>query len=376
MAITDDPYIGELTQYLANIDPQSIRKSMGVSTALAGSGPAGQRLAGPMMKQNADLLEQGTKAGNAMLEQAGPLARARAALESAQAERTKAPTYGMNMFTGQRYAVHPGIGPDWVNKNGGGRTPVLPSALGEEEEGTIGQPEPVPPPGTKFGDAYNKLATEFRHDMDAAKAKGGAFAQAGQSLAAVQRLVPLLSAKNPDGSPRQLTSVEWNEVATQFQRLLMGGVPRAQQLIEETKPKSLKGDIGQFWSWFTSAPYAPDQQEWIDRFMSNINREHQVALNQVHNEQLKTLPTHGAYFNMFPNRAKQDALSLIGKDAPKYVDQVRKGTYRPPAEEAGTSSGQSSSSKPDIRTRAMQLRDAGKSKEEAADILKSEGYAL
>jgi len=63
----DDLNVGDLTQYLANIDPQSIRRAMGVGTALAGSGPAGQRLSQPILAQTDQLLKQGVTASDAMV---------------------------------------------------------------------------------------------------------------------------------------------------------------------------------------------------------------------------------------------------------------------------------------------------------------------
>ena len=103
---SDDPYIGELTKYLANIDPQKIRQGQAFQQlgSLIG-GPAGQ-LGNTIGQNTSELLKEGTASGRAMMHyapQAEEMRQKQEMLNSPQAGK---------VLRGAISAIAPQVGPD------------------------------------------------------------------------------------------------------------------------------------------------------------------------------------------------------------------------------------------------------------------------
>ena len=208
---------------------------------------------------------------------------------------------------------------------GASAQPVDPNAL-----------EPLPPAG-KLADHYTKLAEKFQKDMDAASASSRTqFGQTANVVFRGSRNLALLNQKNPDGTQRQLTLPEWQEVSGGLMAMQTGGVP-TERMMQEGLPRDIKGNVASIMSWLTSSPNAPDRQAWIDRFTSNVNREEDTAKKTQREAQLSRLPSNSEFFSRYPNRAKLAAGGFgIG---PEMVDLVRSGqqpTAAPSAAPAAT----------------------------------------
>jgi hypothetical protein len=195
--------------------------------------------------------------------------------------------------------------------------PVDPNAL-----------EPIPPSG-KVADNYRKLAEKFQKDMDAAAASSrSAFGETAKVVFRGARNLAILNQKNPDGSQRQLTLPEWQEVTGGLIAMQTGGVP-TERMMKEGLPNDVNGSAAGIMSWLTSSPHAPDRQAWIERFLANINREEETAKKYQRDVQMQRLPSNSEFFSKYPNRAKLAAHAYdIG---PELIDQIRNGQSPSPA---------------------------------------------
>jgi hypothetical protein len=261
---------------------------------------------------------------------------AKSAAELQLQRRTHGPSAALGGLTPQEYQlrnriiINPQTGQPMSLYGGGQRSqppqqPADPNAL-----------EPIPPAG-KLADNYRHLSEKFEKDMDAASASSrSAYGQSANIVFRSARILPLLQGQNPDGTPRQLTTQEWQDVSAALVAMQTNGVPPERMTLNAT-PKDLKGDAASIMSWLTSKPYAPDRQEWIDRFVYNINREEEAAKGYQREVQMQRLGQNSQFLSQWPNRAKQAARSY-GIE-PELIDQVRNGTYRPPPPRGGGGGG-------------------------------------
>ena len=262
------------------------------------------------------------------------------------------PSMGINPATGLPYVRKPGIGgrllPKSTDAAPGG--PITPTPSPSPPPGPAPQTpspgptaggggalpglEPIPPAG-KLRENYTKESAALQTDLDSAKASSrSAFGQSANVVFRGARNMALLNQKNPDGTQRQLTIPEWQEVAGGLIAMQTGGVP-TQEMMRHGLPSDIKGDAASIMSWLTSSPQAPDRQAWIDRFVSNIQREEETSKTFQRNTQLQRLPGHSQFMGQYPNRAKQ-MISAYGLD-PSLVDQINSNKYdvnaasKPPA---------------------------------------------
>jgi hypothetical protein len=198
--------------------------------------------------------------------------------------------------------------------------PVDPNAL-----------EVIPPSG-KVADNYRKLAEKFQKDMDAAAASSrSAFGETAKVVFRGARNLAILNQKNPDGSQRQLTLPEWQEVTGGLIAMQTGGVP-TERMMKEGLPNDVNGSAAGIMSWLTSSPHAPDRQAWIERFLANINREEETAKKYQRDVQMQRLPSNSEFFSKYPNRAKLAAHAYdIG---PELIDQIRNGQSPAPEQKS------------------------------------------
>ena len=215
----------------------------------------------------------------------------------------------------------------------GGRDRAIITTTGQAP-GAPGQPvdpaalEAIPPAG-KLADNYRKLADGFKKDMDAASASSrSAFGQTANVVFRGARNLAILNQKNADGSQRQLTLPEWQEVTGGLISMQTGGAP-TQEMMKEGLPHDVEGSAAGIMSWLTSNPHAPDRQAWIDRFTSNVNREEETAKKFQRDTQMQRVPSHSQFFSQYPNRAKL-AAGGYGIE-PSIIDQVRAGSFKPDA---------------------------------------------
>lgn len=237
-------------------------------------------------------------------------------------KRAGVPKVLVNQVTGAVVDAHTGK----TISGGPAQTPASPDTL-----------EPLPPPGSKAGNAYQKMIDSFKKDMDAAAASSrSAFGQSANVVFRGARNLALLNQKNPDGSQKQLTLPEWQEVTAGLIAMQTGGVP-TEGMLREGLPKDVQGDAAGIMSWLTSDPHAPDRQKWIERFTANVNREDEAAKKYQRSVQMQRLPSYSQFFGMYPNRAK---LAGAGYGiAPELIDQIRSGTFRMPVEGGGDAQG-------------------------------------
>lgn len=212
-----------------------------------------------------------------------------------------------------------------------------PSAVPRTGGSGNGRPPGAPPnpnaPEPTRDPRASKWEDELKKDLDAASASSrSAFGSTANIIFRGARILPLLLQKNPDGTPRQPTQQEWQDISAALVAMQTNGVP-PEQMTLNAMPRDIAGDVSKIKSWLSSAPQAPDRQAWIERFVSNIQREEEQAKAFQRNAQLQRVAMHSDYANNFPKRMKQN-LRAYGLD-PSIVDQIRAGTYAPPAAEGG-----------------------------------------
>lgn len=142
------------------------------------------------------------------------------------------------------------------------------------------------------------LESKFADDIDPAKGRNGQF---GKVLARRQAAdqANALYEQNPDGNFNASQAVEF---ATAAAALVSNGTPQSSHQIMSLVPKSYKGDFNKFLGELTNNPRGLEQQKFIKSLKDTIDREKNLATDQLVGIIKQKSTKHQTLRDMAPDR--------------------------------------------------------------------------
>lgn len=163
----------------------------------------------------------------------------------------------------------------------------------------------------KLDTHVSRLAGELQKDLDPDAARTGNFGQISNTFLQSQNLKRL--ATKSDGSIGNLTGAEQEELAIGLARLLSRSGVSSDSRINALVPKSFEGDLQGAKEWLLNEPTGRGQQEFTKRMLGTINREADLAQEQMADIQKRRLGRHQELKNK-SLKTYQDILSKYGLD--------------------------------------------------------------
>lgn len=138
---------------------------------------------------------------------------------------------------------------------------------------------------TETGEVMNKYVTALKDDLDPNKARGGNLAKSQAVVNATDRLNAMFK-QFPDYN---IPKAQQTELVSAFGAILNGGSAPLQSQIEELVPQSARGSASEMAAWVTNDPLGQNQQKFMQLLHESVNRERDVAENQVRTAQVQRL---------------------------------------------------------------------------------------
>jgi len=137
-------------------------------------------------------------------------------------------------------------------------------------------------------DKINKLAKEMKNDMDPDKGRAGNFGTISGKVQNSEYLQGLIGSFK-DGN---LPPAQMEELALGLSNMLSkgGGTSRAQ--VEALVPHTIIGDASQFKNWLLNEPGGANQQKFVEMMSHTIQRERDIANNQLNTIRKQRLPIY------------------------------------------------------------------------------------
>lgn len=178
--------------------------------------------------------------------------------------------------------------------------------------------------GEKKSAEVDKLAKDFKNDMDADKGRSGNFGLISGKVQSAERLQTLIDAYK-DGN---LPPAQMEELALGLSNMLApgGGGSRAQ--VEALVPHSIIGDTQKLKSYLFNEPMGANQQKFVNMMKDTVNRERDTARNQLNQIRTSRLPAHKKYQTLDPE-GYASQLQGYGVDPTNIKD----GRYTPPMDD-------------------------------------------
>jgi hypothetical protein len=141
----------------------------------------------------------------------------------------------------------------------------------------------------------NKWTSQMKDDLDPNKARGGNLASNQKRVDNAQRIEALLSQVHNNPDPRQM-----EELAISSQALLSSsGTPAAEQ-VKALIPHTAMSSANAFREWLTNNPTGTGQQEFVKRMAETVEREKDLANQQVQKAQRQRLSAYGRFKDADP----------------------------------------------------------------------------
>lgn len=144
-----------------------------------------------------------------------------------------------------------------------------------------------------------KLATALKQDLDPNAARGGNFAMNQKRVDQADRLMGLI--KDSSGNISNLDSRQTEELAIGLNSMLSGSGQGSANQVAALVPSTVRGDANKLKEWLTNEPTGSDQQAFVQRMADTVQRERDIAANQVKNVQLARLAAHSGLQQKAPD---------------------------------------------------------------------------
>lgn len=139
-----------------------------------------------------------------------------------------------------------------------------------------------------MNDKNEKRITALKDDLDPNKARGGNLAKSQSMLNSAERVNGLFQ-QFPDGN---IPKGQTNELAAAVAGLINGGSAQSQHQIDSLTPSSMRGDAQAIASWLTNQPLGQEQQAFMKQMKETVDREGEIATDQVRRAQIQRLAAH------------------------------------------------------------------------------------
>jgi hypothetical protein len=176
----------------------------------------------------------------------------------------------------------------------------------------------------EIGVNNDKLAQNLKDDLDPNKARAGNLAKSQAVVNASERLNQIFK-QFPDYN---IPKAQQTEAVSAFGAILNGGSAPLQSQLEELVPKSAKGDVTSVGAWLFNDPMGQNQQKFMSLLHDSVERERDLASEQVKTAQVQRLPAH----DLFRQRNPELYSSILSGYGIK-PENVQNGKYVPSEEE-------------------------------------------
>lgn len=172
----------------------------------------------------------------------------------------------------------------------------------------------------KMDQQVNAATQKMGSDLDPSKGRNGTLGMASQKVANAQALQALANGQGDNLDQRQT-----EELAIGLNKLLSGsGVPNSAQ-VKALVPDTVAGNAQKLKEWLMNDPQGLNQQAFVQKMMGTVNREADVANQQIKQYQVGKLGGHQWLKQHNPDAYNQ-VLSSYDID-PSEIDE--KGHYSP-----------------------------------------------
>lgn len=155
----------------------------------------------------------------------------------------------------------------------------------------------------KDSEGLNKRFGLLQADLDANKSRGGNMAKNQSRVDNADRLITL--GHDSGGNIRNLDSREMEELAIGLQSMLSPGGTGSVSQVEALVPHTNVGKFNSVKEWLINDPQGAGQQKFVEKMMHTVEREREVALNQVRAAQSSRLGAYGDLYKKDPDRYKR-----------------------------------------------------------------------
>lgn len=171
------------------------------------------------------------------------------------------------------------------------------------------------------GIAGNKLAQDFKDDLDPNKSRGGNLAKNQTVVDSADRLKAMFQ-QFPDFN---IPKAQQTEVISAFGSLLNGGSAPFVSQLHELVPRSIQGDANATMSWVLNKPQGAEQQKFMRLLSDSIDRERAVADSKVKMAQVQRMSSHALFRQRNP-----DLADSIARGYGINPENIKDGKYIPP----------------------------------------------
>lgn len=159
---------------------------------------------------------------------------------------------------------------------------------------------------------------KFSEALDPNKARGGQLALSQQRYNQAENLQGLV---NKSAAGMNLDQRETEDFALGLAKMLSGSGASSRAQVEALVPKTMHGDYKKITEWLTNDPKGLEQQQFVKRMYSTVQREKQIANQQIKDGQMQRI----AGFEADPDLSKdqlQDVMYSYGI-APEAYDSFK-----------------------------------------------------
>lgn len=173
------------------------------------------------------------------------------------------------------------------------------------------------------GDQLNeKKISALKDDLDPNKARGGNMSFNQKKVDQAERLEGLIHDSN--GNVSNLDSRQIEELAIGLNSMLSNSSSSAVSQVEALVPKTIMGNAQKLKEWLTNDPQGVNQIAFVKRMAETVEREKQIAGDQVKRAQVQRLSAYQHLAKSNPEAYNQ-ILNAYGIDP----SDIQNGQYKP-----------------------------------------------
>lgn len=173
----------------------------------------------------------------------------------------------------------------------------------------------------------DKLTKNMKDDFDADRGRSGNFGQISAKVQSAERLQTLVNAYKDSGG--NLPKAQMEELSMGLAGMLTNSNSPAVSQVQALVPHTFMGNVQDAGSWLLNEPRGADQQKFVSKMADTINREKNLANDQLNSIRASRLPAHGTLKNLAPDKYNA-LLQSYGLDE----SNIKNGKYVPPNKSA------------------------------------------
>lgn len=146
------------------------------------------------------------------------------------------------------------------------------------------------------GKDVNSMAQEMKNDLDANRSRAGNFGDISARYLSGQRMNTLIGSFKNGNLPSQ----QMEELGLGMANMISGSSGAARSQVEAIVPSSIIGNSQKLKQWLKNDPQGANQQKFVDMMGHTINREMDMAQQQLNQIRTQRLPAYSRLKNVAP----------------------------------------------------------------------------